>query len=156
MKKNYLFLLVSIAILSFSCDKERNHSYIIFMNDSGDIITSDALNVDINTTATLYVESGFLSDGSIYYERQIDSSAMYDIAAVTPADIQVQLASSVEASDDLRGDEKAKKFIVEKATIKTSFDESIVSPGSKVVIIVRDGERLAKRLTYIVKQPVTP
>lgn len=149
MKNKYLLFFLSISLLLFSCAKEKNSPYITFMNKQGDIILSDVLNVDLNSETTLYVECGFFSDGFIFYERQIDSNNTYDITSETPSDIQIQSITSTQTQD--RDEKVPSAFVVEKATIKTSFNDSIVSSGSKIVIIVRDGERLAKRLTYQLK-----
>ena len=138
MKQKLLFLFLAIAF--FSCKRNEDAPYITFRNAMGDIITSDAWNVNLDTTERLYIECGFVEGGYIFYERQIDNNPNIDLIFDRSNDIII--LSNNEIRNNLR---------IEKAVISTTFNRELMSHGSEVKIGVRDRSKMAKTFTYIVR-----
>ena len=136
---SFPILLLALSIVFASCAKEIGTPYVIFKNADGDIITSDAWNVELETTELLYIECGFVENGYVYYERQIDDTPNSDLV--------------FEQSDDLKILETKTQngLNIEKTVISTTFDSNFMTHGSEVKITIRDRSKMSKTLIYIVQ-----
>ena len=137
-EKSILFFFLTIFFIS--CTQPEDTPYIIFKNAAGDVIISDAWNVNIDTVELLYIECGFVEDGHILYERQIDDEpTRHDLIFEQSEDIKIV---SVGTKNNL---------CIENAIISTTFDSRFMTHGSSVKITVRDRSEMAKTFTYIVR-----
>ena len=142
MKQKFIFsgLLLFLAVAFIACAQNEDTPYIIFKNTAGDIIISDAWNVNLGTTELLYIECGFVEGGHIIYERQMgDELERHDLVFEQSEDIEIL---TVRTKNNLR---------IENAIISTTFDSVFMTHSSEVKITVRDRSEMAKTFTYIVR-----
>lgn len=131
-------LLLFLAVAFISCAQNEDAPYITFKNAAGDILISDAWNVNLDTTELLYIECGFVEGGYILYERFVDG-ILQELLPEYQEDITIL---SEGFKNNLR---------TENAVISTTFDSNYITHGSEVKITVRDRSEMAKTLTYIVR-----
>jgi hypothetical protein len=141
MNRNAIFYILLFFLVALtSCKPNEDTPYILFKNAAGDIFISDVWKTPLDTTELLYIECGFVEEGHILYERQVDNEPdRHDLIFEQSDDIKVL---SEDVKNNLR---------IEKAMISTTFHRELMNSGSTVKITVRDRSEMSKTFTYIVQ-----